>query len=357
MIKILHTGDIHLDAGKDTYCLGILDAMLVRAKKEKVDALFLCGDLFHTKNDYLHNNKFRESVIEKLNKCTDLFQIYYIPGNHEDHGGDFDSMKAFDWKQIEFMSKAKICILEKDGETIEIAGIPHSRNYAGLFQGWKPSPKITKLRLALAHGAIPGFDFLGDEEPAGILTTTMFDRLEVDAVFLGHIHKSLEREIEERKYYYSGSLRPLRSTETGPRSFNIISISDDTIHCAKQVFEESGQVRKYSRSLFEPEWQAFEPSNLHKNDHIILNLEGITETQTALEGGCNLIKQRITGLVRELEINSDNCVVVSNILGNNFVAKAHSKWLKAKPEDADEKELQIWRMSFGLLHKYIKSHL
>jgi DNA repair exonuclease SbcCD nuclease subunit len=356
MIKILHTSDIHLDAGKDAYCMEILDALLDRAKKENVAALFLCGDLFHTDSD-LFNEDFREIVIEKLNNNTQQFRIYYIPGNHESFNGDYSFMEAFDWKQIDFLPRAKICTLEKDDEKLEIVGIPHSRNYAGLFHKWNPAKKSTKLRIALAHGAIPGFDFLGDEDEAGILSPNIFNRLEVDAVFLGHIHKSLEREIEETRYYYSGSLRPLRTTETGLRKFNLISISNNDIQCITQDFENSGRVRKYSRSLFESDWQDFLPPDLHENDHVVLDLEGIIETQISLEDGCAQIRQKIESCVRKLDLNSDDCTVLSNILSNSFVAKVHKKWLMAKPEGDDEKEKKIWRMSFGLLHKYIKDHI
>ena len=355
-MKILHVSDIHMDAGDRDYCLAILDSLLNAAADEKVAALCICGDLFHTKSDIL-NESFRETIIEKLSGFSQVSKVFYIPGNHEDREGDFGFMEAFDWKKVHFMPKVEICILQDKEEVAEIVGIPHSRDYSALFRGWNPKPKSRNPRLALAHGAIPGFEFLGDEDEAGILTSTIFERLQTDAVLLGHIHKYIEKTIDNCSYVYPGSLRPLRSTETGPRKFNLVSISNNSIKCIPREFPASGRIRSHSISLFEPDWQDFSPEDLKQNDHLIINLEGLVETGTELDQGCSGIEQKLAGKVRKIEIKTDNCTITSNILKNEFIARTHKRWLEAKPQNGDDREIRIWQMSFGLLYKYVKNYL
>jgi exonuclease SbcD len=353
MKKFLHTGDLHLKAPPDEdsdYSLQCLKRLIEAANEERVDGVLLCGDIFDKESDYAHN-EFCKKVVSIFNQSE--VPLYYIPGNHEDNSGKFSRMKTIDWgKNVRLFTAVKV---EPVSEQLEILAIPHAVDYEKYSQ-WELPKKIARHRIAIAHGEIPGFTFLGDEESAGVLNPMIFVDHDVSHVFLGHIHLQEVINNAEVQFFYAGSPRPVRRVELGVRGYNIIEIAD-SIKVSRRELPEVGVVRSLKTTIMDKAWRnEIEEMSLGfgRNDRVQIFVEGLVQ-----EDEMDKIAQEMASLKRKLlehcrRVDFETSFEpINSLIENPFYKKIYEVWLTKKPKNKESREFRVWLQMLDSL-KFVK---
>src|SRR3954471_17608578 len=79
MPRILHAADLHLSDAEREYGLAVFAELIETARRERVDYLLFCGDLF---NSFADAEKLRGDFRRILGSPP--FEFLYLPGNHEE---------------------------------------------------------------------------------------------------------------------------------------------------------------------------------------------------------------------------------------------------------------------------------
>lgn len=341
MIKLFHTADLHLKAKDEDsdYSLECLRILIEKANQEEVDAILFAGDIFDKESDLL-DREFRERAIEICNQANS--PIIYIPGNHENINGDYSKMKILNWgKNIKLYTEIS---LFKLNDHLEILLIPHKVSYDN-FMEWNLNKKSTRFRIALAHGEIPGFTFLGDEEGAGVLNTSIFHHHEVLHVYMGHIHLHNALTVSGVEFFYAGSPRPVRRKEFGLRGYNIIKI-EDRVETVRIELPEVGQVVNLELNVLDQNWQSeFDELKLKltKNDRLRATLRGLVNTDeiSQIKEKLLSIEKEFKQIIRRVDIK-DEFESLQDFLENPFYRKIYQIWLEKKPKNKEGREYLVW---------------
>lgn len=343
MIKLLHTADLHLKAPPredSDYSLACLKVILATAYEHGADAMLFCGDIFDAPTDY-QDEQFIKKVVELLD--TSRVPIIYIPGNHEDKSGDFSSLESISFgAQVSLITGVQIKKLAKDDLKVEILCIPHHENYEG-FSNWKIPSRQCDHRIAIAHGEVPGFTFLGDEEGAGVLNPSIFSHFQADQVFLGHIHLPAKAAIGDIDFYYSGSPRVVRRSETGVRGVNLLEIGDE-VKVTRIELPEVGVVRRINVSPLDNSWAQQvrdELEDASPNDRVKVTLEGMIEKDTGVVEDADTLKQELLPKFRRVEIE-DRRKPIDELTANPFFEQIYNRWKEMKPADNESYEYRVW---------------
>lgn len=352
IIKLIHTGDFHLKAQDDEseYSLSCLKVLIDHANAESVDAVLLCGDMFDKESDYA-NQDFVQRVVAVLH--TAKMALYYIPGNHESQEGNFSRLRTIDFGQkLKLLSEVGLL---RFSDKLEILHVPHSPNYDN-FTDWTIPVKSTPHRIAMAHGEIPGFTFLGDEDGAGVLNAAIFQHHQVSHVFLGHIHLSEAIKSSGIEFFYAGSPRPVRRKETGTRGYNIITVTD-TITIQRRQLLEVGEVKNISTTVLDENWVEDVMLSCHhvqKNDRVQIILKGLVsaEIQAGLKKQQTELISRLSHQCRHVSFTTE-LEPLADLLENPFYKKVYEVWLSKKPADKSSRHYQVWLQTLHSL-KVIK---
>src|SRR4051812_14079285 len=79
MPRILHAADLHLSDSEKEYGLSVFTELVEVARRERVDYLAFCGDLFNT---FVDADRLRADFRRILGSPP--FEFLYLPGNHEE---------------------------------------------------------------------------------------------------------------------------------------------------------------------------------------------------------------------------------------------------------------------------------
>lgn len=213
-MRFIHIADIHLgvvpDEGKlwsDRRKQEIWDTfaeVVEMAGREKVDFLFIAGDLFH-----------RQPLLRELKEVNYLFgripkvKIVFMAGNH-DYVHPNSYYRTFQWeKNVYFLGQQEISQMEFPEENVCIYG-------ASYWQREMREPiyeKITnldteKLNILLAHG--------GDSKHIPFSPKQLVD-LGFDYVACGHIHQP--EMLVENKAVMAGALQPIDQNDVGQHGY------------------------------------------------------------------------------------------------------------------------------------------
>jgi len=228
-IKFLHCADIHLDAPfsslgpndgkssirrqdlKDTFL-----SIIKIAKKEDVDFIFICGDLYE-------HNYIRKSTINFINgifRTISHIRIIIIPGNHDPRvKGSYykNSDKYFEWAE-------NVYILTDDMPYIEFKEknvcIYRYVNQQAL------SVDKEKINILLAHGTV---DFNFDKNSYNPVTSGQLASTGMDYIALGHFHNRMDNIGDRGNIFNPGSPEPLGFDEPGEHGVFIGSITKDRL--------------------------------------------------------------------------------------------------------------------------------
>lgn len=356
MIKLLHCADLHLSEAEKEYSLSVLKEIADKAKSENVDYLLFCGDVFDTYQDLQKMQQHFCWMLSDLNNC----KIFFLPGNHEELGCSDPELDKFSWRNVELMA-AKPFSFTKCGEgedQIEFLAVPHQKQYEG-YLDWPVPKKMTKYRIALAHGFVSGMSFTGlDEEGGMTLDPGMFKEYKVDYVALGHVHKGETNRFEGIPFCYPGSSRVVSRGEALERKVSLVQI-DGQIKTDMLTLSNAGEYREYAVPLpldgdikdKDIERMAY---NWNKLDRICLKLTGVVGDKNKVERRANEIKQAYEGIkVRELEFTTKDVLPEPRILGHPFAVRFLELWESKK----DEEEADVWSMARELVLNQVAAEL
>ena len=339
MIKLVHTADLHLKAPpseESDYSLECLQSLIKRVAEEQADALLLCGDIFDKPSDYA-DEEFCKKVIAIFNNTSP--PIYYIPGNHEDKEGKFSKLKTIDFgNNVTLITEVRLRRFSKDGIDIEILCVPHKQSYED-YSEWGIPDKRSQTRIAIAHGELPGFTFLGDEDGAGVLNPSIFVHHHVSHVFMGHIHLAAEETFSSIRFYYAGSPRPVRRRELGIRGYNIVEITD-SINIKRRELPMVGVVRNISATVLEHNWVEkirIALQSAKREDRILIHLDGMVLDMDDVNHKVDELKREFKDKFRRIDVDS-RLEPLDDLLDNSFYKQVYDKWLQRQPENKESTE-------------------
>lgn len=221
MIKFVHTGDIHLGLQFNSVSFDRQTASTRRvelwttfqrlveySKENKMDFLFIAGDLFESKYFTLGDMK----RLRDMFKDAEDVNIIISAGNH-----DYLDQTSL-YNKVEWSPNVHIF---KD-ENIEKIDFPHLDTAVYGYSWDRIEIRENQLfqedlfdkeranNILVIHGDI------GSNSSYLPLNIESLKRLDLDYIALGHIHKP---EIFSNKMAYCGSLEPLDFGEVGERGF------------------------------------------------------------------------------------------------------------------------------------------
>ncbi len=214
-LTFLHSGDFHIGSSFYSSDLPIelvesrreniwtsIESLFSISKREKIDCIFLCGDIFN--QDFI-----TLSQLERLNslfKTVSDTKIFIIFGNHDPYINDSK------FKYIKIPSNVFIFKEDKinsfNFEDYNIYGISYKDrmlNKNSYFDNL--NLEYEKINILLLHG-----DFINENSNYMGLSLRDIKDLGFDYIALGHIHKP---QILMENIIYPGSIEPLSFSETG----------------------------------------------------------------------------------------------------------------------------------------------
>ncbi len=235
-IRILHTADTHL--GYKQYHSEVrrkdffeaFEIVIKDAVEMQVDAVVHAGDLFDSRNPTL------EDLLETINILSRLkaagIPFFGIVGNHE-------SKQNTQWLDL-FQEMGLAARLGKKPQLVGdvavygIDSVPRSKiplfDYSGFEAPDSSQPENCRTLLVM-HQIVQPFPY-AEWDCAEVLEKFPF---KVDAVLLGDYHKYEKFKVGETWVTYPGSTERNSTSEEEPRSYNIITLSDEGLEISKRT--------------------------------------------------------------------------------------------------------------------------
>ncbi len=228
MLRILHTGDIHLDSpfsGLDAKLSEIrrrelraaFTSMLHYVRTEHIDLMLIAGDLFDSEFVTRETLALIKSEFSRLT-CP----VVISPGNHDPISGT-DA-----WRSGAFPDNTYI-FRESELDSFDFPDLG-ARVYGWAFtsrtlehsplRDAEPAPNDGRINILCAHG-----DLTSQSSTACPLTVREIEAFGADYAALGHIHNP--QEYTDR-IAYCGCLEGRAFDETGPKGAIDLTIDPDT---------------------------------------------------------------------------------------------------------------------------------
>jgi exonuclease SbcD len=363
MPRILHAADLHLSESEKDYGLSVFAELIDVARRERVDYLVFCGDLFNTFTDA---EKLRADFRRIMGSPP--FEFLYLPGNHEELQSGSRELAHLDWGAATVLNVRPFELLRRDrgGMPIEFLAVPHQEQYAG-YGNWAVPSKNAGFRIALAHGVVAGMSFRGPDEEGGgaAIDPDLFARFQADYAALGHIHGRRCQTQGSVTMAYPGSSRVWRKNESGPRGAYLLEpgVSKMEPGVSKMEpsfipFSSAGEYRHHSLPLtLEGEIPDLEgiASRWGAADYIELEFTGLVEDERIVARLAEGIRNRFGSRVRRLEIERDGVSALPGIASHPIVREFLAAWNLRKPAQADE--LPVWTRARELALNSLKTNL
>lgn len=305
--RFIHCADLHLGSGfyglssadpevgnrLREAVFGALDAIVEKAKTEKVDFVLFSGDIFDSSNETpLTRSRFAEALKKIRVPC---FIAY---GNH-DHKRRWESSIPLPKNAFVFPSQVTAVRFKKGGQPaalIEGASFSELHTNFDLTKGAKGSPDL--FSIGVFHCDL-------DSEEGGQYAPCELSSLlskNVDYWALGHIHK--RAVVHERPYVvYPGNTQGRNPRESGEKGAYIVTVSDGSV--SDLTFFRTGDII----------WNDLEADITGKNDiSAVIDSMGIQEgsmVRIAFSGRGDLdrmLRLENSGL-RELIEQRTGCIV------------------------------------------------
>lgn len=235
-IRILHTADTHLgykqyhsEVRRNDF-FAAFEIVINDAIDMQVDAVVHAGDLFDSRNPTL------EDLLETINILSRLkvanIPLFGIVGNHE-------SKQNTQWLDLlEEMGLAarlgKKPRLVGDVAIYGIDSVPKSKIFLFDYSGFEvpDSSQLENCRkLLVMHQIVQPFPY-AEWDCADMLEKLPF---RVDAILLGDYHKYEKIKVGETWVTYPGSTERNSASESEPRSYNIITLSDKGLEISRRT--------------------------------------------------------------------------------------------------------------------------
>jgi DNA repair exonuclease SbcCD ATPase subunit len=186
MVKIAHTADVHWRglSRHDEY-RQVFEAFVKDCKKNKVDHIFVGGDIFHTKTTGI-SPEYIDQLTWWLETMVKIAEVHLTLGNHD---GNLTNLSRQDAVSpiVQALNNPKIHVYKKSGAYEFHPG--YNWCVYSLFdeEGWKSvTPQSGKVNIACYHGPVQGSVTEVGWEMEG-MNLEFFK--EYPFVFLGDIHQ------------------------------------------------------------------------------------------------------------------------------------------------------------------------
>jgi len=235
-IRILHTADTHL--GYKQYHSEVrrkdffeaFEIVIKDAGEMKVDAVVHAGDFFDSRNPTL------EDLLEAINILSRLkaagIPFFGIVGNHE-------SKQNTQW--LDLLQEMRLAArlgkkpqLIGDVVVYGIDSVPRSKIPLFDYSGFEApdAPRLENCRtLLVMHQIVQPFPY-AEWECTEVLEKFPF---KVDAILLGDYHKYEKFKVGEAWVTYPGSTERNSTSEEEPRSYNIITLSEEGLEISRRT--------------------------------------------------------------------------------------------------------------------------
>ncbi len=226
MTRILHTGDLHLAAGKPDRWAA-LDAVLEAAAGREADALLVAGDLLDRGEDH---RALRARVRERFEEAP--CPVLLLPGNHD--------LEAYapgqDWGgPVRLMLSTPVHGTEVAG--LRVLGVPFPRERTSFARVRRHvedrlaedgGAAILTLHGTLVDAADPHIQTESQEDEPDdryfpVRSGELAD-LDVAYVALGHYHRAELRRAGGVPVAYAGSPVPVGAHALGPRTAMLVEV-------------------------------------------------------------------------------------------------------------------------------------
>ncbi len=227
MIKVLHTGDIHLDSSfssldprqaevRRNELRAAFTSMMTYARMNSADLILIAGDMF----DGEHVTR---ETIAMIRREFELFgkPIFIAPGNHDPASQKSVWMKKIFPDNVYVFTSDKVSSYQADDIPVTVWG------YAFTSSDMTENPLLSasehptddgRIHILLAHGDITGKD------PTNCpLSEESVISFGADYTALGHIHNPPSPG-DGGKWCYPGCLEPRGFDEIGPKGACMVEI-------------------------------------------------------------------------------------------------------------------------------------
>ena len=324
---ILHTSDIHLVEFEDDRWKTLVKLLEI-GKRENIDFLVICGDLFD-------NETAAENLRLKIRKLfsNNDFNILILPGNHDKDS--YKSGKYFGDDVFIFEDLIK----SFENEDLRIWGMPFELINGDIIferlQNLKEKLKPDKINILLFHGELLDTFFsrndFGEEGEDRYMPVKLsyFKDLNFKYILGGHFHSRFDIwQIDEDHYFvYPGSPISITKKEIGKRRINLFEVGETpTDYPLDTPYYENVNIEFNPSKDFDPlkvteDSLKIVPSyakiNLTLYGYINNESIGMSETE---------LKQKINDIVPEncVEVNyefKDVCEIIEDELYTKFLKK------------------------------------
>ena len=223
MIKIAHAADIHIKNLKYHWEYNkIFEQMYETLRKEKVDYIYIGGDIAHTKTQI--SPEFVDMCSGFLSTLADIAPTYVILGNHDGNLRNSSRQDAIT-PIVDALSHPNLHLLKDAGEVHVTDDLCF--NVLSIFDedNWTKPTAPDKINIAFYHGSVSGVKTdIGWVMEHGDHDVSIFEGF--DYAMLGDIHKTNQILDEEGRVRYSGSIMQQNHGETNDKGFLIWEIED-----------------------------------------------------------------------------------------------------------------------------------
>lgn len=249
MLRILHTGDLHLGRGYQRQeqenpsvaaryreaRMEALERVVQLAEKERCDALVVAGDVYdsHTLSPVLV-----QAVCRILERC--VCPVVVLPGNHDYCEGPEDKL----WTRFrECAGENTLLLTESKPVTVGqmvFYPCPCTDRYAeGNALSWlkqEPVRDESRVNIGLAHGAIEGLSF-DREKRYYYMTREELERCHMDLWLIGHTHVPYPNQeiISGQRIFNAGTHQQTDVADNAEGSVFLIEVGDDKTVTARRV--------------------------------------------------------------------------------------------------------------------------
>ena len=232
MYKFAHFGDVHWRGltRHAEYKRAFEDAF-EKMRKEKVDAIFIAGDIVHSKTQGI-SPELIDSLCWWFRSLVEVAPTYVFLGNHDGLIMNKDREDAI--SPIVRALNLENLILVKNSKVIPYDENVNICNYSCFDEeGWQKLEFDTKkINIGIFHGAVTGSQTDIDWEMEGEVDEAFFSGC--DFVFLGDIHKHQYID-REKRIAYCGSTIQQNFGETPDKGFMIWDIESKQKYSSRHV--------------------------------------------------------------------------------------------------------------------------
>jgi len=230
--KFAHFGDVHWRGltRHEEYRHSFEDAFKT-LRKEKVDAIFIAGDIVHSKTQGI-SPELIDSLCWWFREMSEICPVYVTLGNHDGLIMNKDREDAIS-PIIRALNIPNI-YLSKFTESFDLDETITITNFSCFDEeNWEnANPKSGKINIAIFHGAVTGSVTDINWELDGEVDESFFKGF--DFVFLGDIHSHQYLD-KEKRIAYCGSTIQQNFGETPDKGFMIWEIDDKDTYKSRHV--------------------------------------------------------------------------------------------------------------------------